>query len=928
MSTAPTRAPAPARPRRSSAAPAWLIDAALLVVFLALTFLLGVFPLKDVDFWWHLKTGDLIRQTGRIPHQDIYTYTVADHAWIDLHWGFQVLLSWGYQHAGVVGLNLAKCAINCAAILLLLSARRRDWPLGAMLVAWLPALVLLGGRMYVRPETLTLLYLAAFLAVLERWDRSARLAFVLPVVQVLWVNTQGLFVLGPIVLSFALVDASLRPGAFGRARRPWWRTVGTASTLTVLACLVNPYGIVGALFPIQLAGTMADPIFREHIAELTPIPEFLRRTAGRGSFMLWLHFAVMALGALSFLVPWVWRVWVRLAPSGPKHDGGRGGGPAPGKGKDKGKSRKASKDAARRKEETWSPSPFRLLLFLAFSALSLQATRNSHQFAAVVGAVTAWNVGEWAAVVRRRRAPRPEAEQAIVPRVWALAAIVLALAGIASGGVYALAGEGRTIGLGEEPLWYPHEAVRFAGKPGMPYRFLSFHDGHSALYIYHHGPGHKVFGDPRLEVMGSEHFGRYIDLQRRIESDRPGWQGDLAALGHPAVLVDNVHTEFSPIGAVMMAAPHWRCAWFDAMAAVFVHDEATSTAVAPGVDFAARHFRPEPATDPRDVPMLMASAKALLNYAVALQGQRRDDLARRLVPLGIDYARRALRVSPGAAEGWKILGRLEATRDDGSPLGPRFRKPFDPIVDLASARATYAIRRALDRAPGDFMTLFSLIQLYGKREMNEAALPLIDRLIDARPINPTQAQIQAGLMGLRGELRAQLGPEPVAVFGNASEVEQGLAARLAAGRAASAAALLEREYPARSRSWTQTDLLATLWIHLGEPERARAAWREAAEPPRPALRSARIAATFLIENDFDAARRSYQEALAVEPGMFEAHYGLAVLEHDAGRASAALAAARLAVAHAPTDDARAAAQALIATVAPFADAPTPVPEAR
>ncbi|HEX8200838.1 MAG TPA: hypothetical protein VF590_10140, partial [Isosphaeraceae bacterium] len=211
MSTAPSRAPAPARPRRPAMAPERILDAALVVTFLALTFLLGVFPLKDVDFWWHLKTGDLIRQTGRIPHHDLFTYTVPDHAWIDLHWGFQVLLSWGYQHAGVVGLNLAKCAITCAAVLLLLSARRRDWPLGAMLVAWVPGLVLLGGRMYVRPETLTLLDLAAFLAVLERWQEQPRLAFVLPVVQVTWVNTQGLFVLGPIVLAFALIDAALRP---------------------------------------------------------------------------------------------------------------------------------------------------------------------------------------------------------------------------------------------------------------------------------------------------------------------------------------------------------------------------------------------------------------------------------------------------------------------------------------------------------------------------------------------------------------------------------------------------------------------------------------------------------------------------------------------------------------------------------------------
>src|SRR5262245_1670504 len=85
--------PAMARPR-SRLAGRWM-DAALVAAFLALTFLLGVFPIKDTDFWWHLRTGDLIRQQGRVPTADIYTFTRLGHPWTDLHWGFQILLSWG-----------------------------------------------------------------------------------------------------------------------------------------------------------------------------------------------------------------------------------------------------------------------------------------------------------------------------------------------------------------------------------------------------------------------------------------------------------------------------------------------------------------------------------------------------------------------------------------------------------------------------------------------------------------------------------------------------------------------------------------------------------------------------------------------------------------------------------------------------------------
>ena len=74
---------------------------------------------------------------------------------------------------------------------------RRSWPVWTMILAWLPALLVLSGRMYVRPETLSLLYLAIDLAVVCRWDRFPVLAWLLPLVQLAWVNTHGSVRAGP-----------------------------------------------------------------------------------------------------------------------------------------------------------------------------------------------------------------------------------------------------------------------------------------------------------------------------------------------------------------------------------------------------------------------------------------------------------------------------------------------------------------------------------------------------------------------------------------------------------------------------------------------------------------------------------------------------------------------------------------------------------
>ena len=269
-----------------------------------------------------------------------------------------------------------------------------------------------------------------------------------------------------------------------------------------------------------------------------PIPDFIVNNAGWRNLPLQLHFATIILGAFSFLIPMVWTVSVRISSRTARGETAAGLAPRAESGKSrsnpgKKKRSKASPTIAAsldQPETSWRLSPFRLLLYMSFCALSMQATRNSHQFAAVVGAVTAWNFGEWAAAVRRHRATwnltLPKSSS-VRPRLIALAAIVLVIIWVGSGQFYSMAGEGRVIELGEQRLWFPHEAVQFAGKPGMPGRFLSFHNGHASLYEYYYGPQKKVYTDPRLEVAGADLFQRYRDLEERISrispAGKPNW---------------------------------------------------------------------------------------------------------------------------------------------------------------------------------------------------------------------------------------------------------------------------------------------------------------------------------------------------------------------------------------------------------------------
>ena len=918
-----------ARPRSSSLksgssdSPAGrLADLGLIAAFLALTFLLGIFPLKDTDFWWHLKAGDQIRQTGQVPTFDTFTYGAETHRWVDLHWVFQVLLSWGFEHGGVVGLNLAKCAITTLAVAFLIGAKRREWPTWVVLLVWLPALLVLNGRMYIRPETISLLYLAIDLAILFRWDRKPWLAFGLPLVQVCWVNTQGLFLLGPIAIGFAVVDAATKPNAFAKERRGWWRTVGLATALTGLACLVNPYGLTGALYPIQLAGTMSNPIFQDTIAELQPLPKFVSEV-GLDSLPLKLHILAFGLGCASFLVPTVWRIGVAIVD--------RGRTPEPAALLAKGKARRESTRSRKKADallsataDSWRLSMFRGLLFCAFSVLSLAATRNSHQFAAVVGTVTAWNFAEWAWAIRARRlridpTPRPPRSW---PRVVTFASIALTFAAVASGRFYAWSGEGRTVGIGEEPLWFPHEAVKFAGGPGMPDRLVGFHNGYPALYEYYWAPARKTYTDARLEVMGPELYQEYLDLEKEIRHDKPEWSKTLEAMGRPAVLIDNLGQLNAPLTATLLKAKHWRCVWFDPIVSLFVHESYAQVIKDHAVDFDARHFQHE-AEAAGDDPAALTAMSQALRY-VGTQCRDRAGLeqqAQALLRLGVDYARKLRSIDPGRVDGWKQAGLIELIRDvipTKEPI-PRFRMPFDPVLDLAPARATYDLAKALAIGPDDGPSLYFLATLFEMRGMFESAFPLYERYTDQPNRNSDYQKKKAEAADRLVLLQARMGPTPSTKWANLSELDRIVGDLMVSGRSSTLARLMEsahRNPEARPADWV--DRLAVLHLHLGEPAEARAAWLAATTGAPTASRLAQIATTYLVEGNFEASRKFYREAIAADPKLFAARYGLASLELDAGNADDAAGQAKVAESLAPGDYARSACRTIFETAFPYA----------
>lgn len=511
-------------------------DRPLLVALLVVTFLLGCFPMSDFDVWWHLRTGQLILQTWHIPRVDNLTYTNAGRPWIDLYWLFQILIALLYKVGGVHALVLLKAIGGTVVVMLALRSRRAGAPLWLAAAVWLPALVAFSGRLCERPELASLVFVAACLGVLAHAEARPKVLWLLPGLQAVWVNCHGFFVLGPLFLAAYWIDL-----VYARLRQPRRTsvplgTLGLASLATLLACLVSPYGWRAATLPIEQFHKLGDSgLYRTYIGELKSLGDFMAIDGFTNPYLLSI-LALFVLGLVSFAVQ------LRRHPA----------------------------------------RPFRMLLFVAACYLGWQATRNSALFALIAATVTCWNFDDVFLAAKVVDTPAPRRKPSRGPKVrkrsrdWnavLLGSTVLFGLFVVSGRLYAWAGEGRTVGLGERAQWYAHGACEILARPDAPQRLIAFNLGQAGVCIAHASPTHKLFMDPRLEVNSRATFERYLTGFRRLWQGQSNWEAPLdidyarpAEL--PGLLIER--GVFARAADMLARDPRWRCVFADQVAVAFV----------------------------------------------------------------------------------------------------------------------------------------------------------------------------------------------------------------------------------------------------------------------------------------------------------------------------------------------------------------------
>ena len=256
----------------------YLVGYLAIGLFFGLLFLAAHIEIKDTDLWLHLATGRFIVQNGHVPNVDVLSCTIASQPWTNHEWLFQVIVYWIYQAwqaDGLIKMQVVIVFLTMTFLLLLCYDKNKQLLTILLLLLIFPTY---HQRFTIRPDLVSLLFFILYLYILS-WHLNSRWSLsILFFIQILWSNTHGFFFLGPFLIFTGILSEWIKRhmplpyewNRSGRLEPEDYQRLKQIFGLVTLACLLNPYFLKGALYPIYVLVSLSgdSKIFFQHVQEL------------------------------------------------------------------------------------------------------------------------------------------------------------------------------------------------------------------------------------------------------------------------------------------------------------------------------------------------------------------------------------------------------------------------------------------------------------------------------------------------------------------------------------------------------------------------------------------------------------------------------------------------------------------------------------
>lgn len=211
----------------------------LLVVPIIAFFLIR--QVSDSDMWFHMAVGKQILAAGSLPATDQlsllnFGQPVYAHLWL-----FQTLLAAGYPLGGAWWLQGVQVVLLSLTLFIVYRTTRIRTSANTAWLLLLAVAIASSERFTVRPELVSFIMIALYYCRLQQGKYHSSVdIIVFFIMQEIWTNSHGIFVIGPFLTGCYFAEALLK-GFMGKGYKDA-RSLGILTAVVTTACVVTPNG--------------------------------------------------------------------------------------------------------------------------------------------------------------------------------------------------------------------------------------------------------------------------------------------------------------------------------------------------------------------------------------------------------------------------------------------------------------------------------------------------------------------------------------------------------------------------------------------------------------------------------------------------------------------------------------------------------------
>lgn len=281
----------------------------LSITLFPLLIIAALLPVQPHDYWWYLRLGREILESGAVPVVDTYSSIQAGKPLVYQSW-LSAVLFWLVYRAGEISWTVLFVVILIGITYGLLWILIRQSGIGPRLTSLLILLVGLSSsnNWGVRPQLLVYPIFIIALWILLRWQKQSRkIPWLLVLLGFLWANLHGSF-----ILLFVLIGIR---NFFGDGKKNLFVT----TLVTLVVTLINPHGF---FLWHSVLETFTSPVSNNFVTEwappinrgwqmniffawlilIVPIASFARRRPTLFELILFLLFSWLAFTATRFVI--------------------------------------------------------------------------------------------------------------------------------------------------------------------------------------------------------------------------------------------------------------------------------------------------------------------------------------------------------------------------------------------------------------------------------------------------------------------------------------------------------------------------------------------------------------------------------------------------------------------------------------------------